>query len=520
MAERNSLPWGDAFFVNTPSLDRTAQQLYVQQQQRQIRQQQENQALDQMMQKEFANIRSVDTPDVVNAYNRYKQLKKNIYFNKDLHRDPLAYNEAQQEANAAYSEMQQTINKSREIKDMTKTMATDRFKNPDNYADDFGQRTAMLMNTPISGLSQRPDLVNWDLYRYPGSNTDFKKKLNEAYAPSGQQRDILGAEEPLDKQGIQFRTPVYKYGNTPRQVFEGLVNSLDHKTERDAAYRWKQLPPEVINDIEQKYNAIPKNKWEQMGLTAPEKIDLHAGSDAEKFMRFMAMENAVNTNPTLSKYQNRTSEEAKMNLQFARQKQMEAIRHANAKDLVDYRKKVDPNDTEMNNTWIDNYIDKSIGEATATNDNLMTVYTPHTQKLAHELKGDVVLSKALIRNGNEPDKIYVTKDGKVWPIFYKYTTEVDNSGNPIKGTSKVMKNEKGDAIVDENLSQPMTKDQTKLALGYKGQTKKELGKTMSSGSSKVKSYQYNGKTYTHDQLNKMGYKDDEIDQAIKAGIIK
>lgn len=481
MAERNSLPWGDAFIVNTPSLDRTAQQLYVQQQQRQVRQQQENQALDQMMQKEFANIRSVDTPDVVNSYNKYKQLKKNIYFNKDLQRDPLAYNQAQQEANAAYAEMQQTISKSREIKDMTKTMTTDRFKNPDNYVDDFGQRAATLMNTPISGLSQKPDLVNWDMYRYGGSNTDFTKKVKEAY---GVQRNILGKEEPLDKEGIQFRTPIHQYGNTPGQVFEGLLNSLDHKTERDAAYKWKQLPPEVIDDIEKKYNSIPQTKWEQMGLAGPDKINLHAGSDSEKYMRILAMENAVNTNPILAKYQNRTSEEAKMNLQFTRQKQMEAIRHANSRDLIDYKKKIDPNDTELNNTWIDNYIDKSIEEAESSDQNLRKVYTPHTSILAHEIKGDVFLSKSLMRGNNEPDKIYVTKEGKVWPIFYKYTTEMDKNKNPIKGTSVVQKNDKGDAIIDEDLSQPMTRNQTKIVLGYKGQTKKQLGKTMAAGNKK------------------------------------
>lgn len=482
MAERNSLPWGDAFLVNTPSLDRTAQQLYVQQQQRQARQQQENHALDQMMQKEFANIRSVDTPEVVSSYNKYKQLKKDTYFNKDLQRNPLAYNEAQQKVNQAYAEMQKTINKSKEIKEMTKTLTTDRFKNPDAYADDFGEKAATLINTPISALSKRPDLTNWDMYKYSGSNTDFNKKVKEAY---GQPRSIVGKEEPLDKQGIQFRTPVYQYGNTPGQVFEGLLNSLDHKTERDAAYKWKQLDPDVVSNIEKQYNAIPETKWEQMGLAGPEKIDLHAGGDAEKYMRVMAMQHAINTNPTLAKYQNRTSEQAKMDLQFARQKQMEAIRHANSRDLIDYKKKIDPNDSELNNTWIDNYIDKSIDEAKSSNQNLRNVYTPHTSTLAHEVKGDIFLSKSLMRGNNEPDKIYVTKDGKIWPIFYKYATDIDKNGNQIKGTSVVKKNEKGDPIVDEDLSQPMTRDQTKLALGYKGQTKKELGKTMSAGSSKA-----------------------------------
>lgn len=484
MAEQQRIPgpYGDVFLVNTPALDRSAQQLYVQQQQRQARQQQENQALDGMLQKEFSKIRSVDTPDVVSSYNKYKELKKNMYFNKDLQRDPLAYNKAQQDANAAYAEMQQRINKSQEIKDMTKTMTTDRFKNPDAYSDDFGQRTAALINTPISGLGNNPDLVNWDAYRYQGSNTNFNDMVTKVYDKKNR---VSGKEEALDKQGIQFRTPVYEYGTSPAQVYEGLVNSLDHKTERDAAYKWKQLTPDVVQDIEDKYKAIPSSKWEQMGLPGAQDMSLRGGSDAEKYMRLLAMQNAVNTNPKLLKYENRTSEQAKMDLQFSRQKQLASIQHANARDLIQYRKDIDPNDTEMNNSWIDNYFDKSIDEAKSDKQNLRRVYTPHTSTLAHELKGDVILSKALSRSGNEPNKIYVTEDGKIWPIFYKYTTDVDKKGNAIKGSYVVQKNEKGDAIVDEELSQPMTRDQTKLALGYKGQTKKELGKTMGSVKSKT-----------------------------------
>lgn len=463
-------PYGDVVAVTTPTLDNWAKQLYAQQQQRQARQYQENQQLDQMMQKEFANIRSVDTPDVVNTYNQLKTAKKNLYFNKQLQKNPLLYNQAQQATNEIQARLNSIINKSVEIKDMTKTMTQDRFKNNDAYADDFGQRAATLMNTPISALQTHPqygDLTNWDQYRYQGSNTDFNKKVKDAY---GQNRNILGKEEALDKQGLQFRTPVYQYGNTPGQVFEGLVNSLDHKTERDAAFKWKQLTPDVINKIEDDYNAMPASKWQQMGLTGPQNIDLRAGGDAEKYMRVMAMQNAVNTNPTLTKYEKRESDKAKMDYRFAQDKVMEGIRFGHQKQLKKEEQKIVDN-------WVGNYWDTRITEAKA---GPATAFqdpnNPINIKGAHQIQLDNVAAKALARNGVEPERLYVTLDNKILPIFYQYQEDYDDKGKKT-GTS-IKKDSNGNPLIDEDFSKPIGLDQAYLAMGYKGQTKKDLGGTM------------------------------------------
>lgn len=513
-------PYGDIFLVNTPSLDRVAQQLYVTQQQRQLRQQQENQALDQMLQKDFANIRSVDTPDVVNSYNRYKQLKKNLLFNKDLQRDPMAYNQAQQAANQAFSDMNRQINQSKEIKDMTKTMTTDRFKNPDAYADDYGQRVMALNSTPISGLGKMPDLVNWDNYRYQGSNTNFNEIVGKAY---GQPRKIVGPEEALDKQGVQFRSPVYEYGTPPAQVYEGLVNSLDHKTERDAAYKWKQVPPDVIQNIEKEYNSIPQSKWQQMGLSGPQKIDLRGGSDAEKYMRLLAMQNAVNTSPRLTGYQNRTSEKAKMDLQFAREKEMAALKQRNAKELIQFKKDIDPNDKDMNDLWVTTYVDKLKNEA-AGRPTTSYKYSSGQTVEEYDIPVDPVLGKALSVSNVEPDAVRVDKDGKFRRIFYKRYQKGDQIPSG-KSEGDIITGPGGKSAVDEILSRPqLTQDQVELALGKRALTGKQLNKqmvnTVSGSKSPDRKYTISGKAYSKKQLNDMGYDDNEIDQAINAGIIK
>lgn len=468
-------PYGDIFLVSTPSLDRTAQQLYVQQQQRQLRQQQENQALDNMLQKEFANIRSVDTPDVVNSYNRYKQLKKNLLFNKDLQRDPMAYNQAQQAANQAFSDMNRQINQSKEIKDMTKTMTTDRFKNPDAYADDYGQRVMALNSTPISGLGNMPDLVNWDNYRYQGSNTNFNEIVGKVY---GQPRKIVGPEEALDKQGIQFRSPVYEYGTPPAQVYEGLVNSLDHKTERDAAYKWTQVPQDVIQNIEKEYNSIPQSKWQQMGLAGPQKIDLRGGSDAEKYMRLLAMQNAINTNPRLVDYNKRTSESAKMDLQHARAKEMAALKQRNAKELIQFKKDIDPDDKDMNDLWVTTYVGKLKDEALSKQPSPYK-YASGKETNEYDIPVDPVLGKALSVGNVEPDAVRVDKDGKFRRIFYKRYQDGDTNMPKGKSVGDIITGPGGKAAVDETLSRPqLTQDQVELALGKRALTGKQLNKQM------------------------------------------
>ena len=523
---RNSgnVPYGDIVLVQTPTLDRWSQQLYAQQKIREAKQQQENQALDAQMSKEFSNIRGVDTPAVINAYNQYKTLKKGLLFNKDLQRDPMLYNQAQQAANEAFSNMNSLINQSREVKDMTKTMSQDRFKNPDAYSDDYGVRTATLMNTPVSELRNHPqfgDLTNWDDYRYKGANTNFNDIVSKVY---GQPRKIVGKEEALDKQGIQFRAPVYEYGTPPAQLFEGLVNSLDHKTERDAAYKWKQLTPDVVQKIEQDYNAIPKEKWEQMGLPGPQPINLHAGSDAEKYMRLLSMQNAINTQPRLVNYENRTSEKAKMDFQLARDKQMEAIRHANARDLIEYKKKIDPNDSDMMNTWVDQYMNNL--EAAAKQAGVYE-YKDKTGKrdIEYNIPVDPTLGKALSYGGNEPDAIRLDKDGNYRRIFYKRYEKGDKLPNGKDAKEGDIIEENGKAAVDETLSRAkLSRQQVELALGKKALTPTALGKQMtniiSAPKNQNRSYSVNGKSYSHKQLNDMGYDDNEITEAIKAGIIK
>lgn len=526
MADQQRIPgpYGDIFLAQTPTLDRLSQQLYVEQKQRQAMQLRENQAIDAGIQKELGKVRSVDTPEIIQSYNNYKQLKKQLLFDKNLQKDPVAFNQLQQAANQAYQDIFSKANQSAEVKEMAKTMTTDRFKNPDAYADDYGQRVSTLMSTPLSGLQQHQqygDLTNWDQYRYQGTNTDFAKLLTNSM---GQPKQVFTASKVLDG-GLQTQLTPFTFTNTPAQVYENLVGGFSmHKAGRDASLQWDKLPPQQIEATVQKYKEIGKDKWERMGLPAPQELGDFNDNKAENYAKYLAMNYAINNEPKEGTPVFRENKAAVMAAQEAKDRRMTALRHANAKELIQYRKDIDPNDTELNNVWVEQYFDKRISDAKSDSSNKRMVYTPNTKKFGYEISGDPILMKAFSRNGNEPDRLYVTEDNKIWPIFYKYGPEKDKDGNSIAKTSVVKKNDKGDPVVDEDYSKPVALDQAYFTLGYKGQTKKDLGKTMDATLAKKnatsKSYNVDGKTYSHKQLNEMGYDDNEIQEAIKAGIIK
>ncbi len=192
-------------------------------------------------------------------------------------------------------------------------------------------------------------------------------------------------------------------------------------------------------------------------------------------------------------------------------KDQQDYRHKQAIDLLNRRQAAEKSGEKELNMWVNNYLDILDEQSKAAGMKGNTVIGPKSYQEV-DIPLDPVLSKALARQGREPDYLRKTADGKYRPLFFQY----DDKGNPIPSTST-----SGGYKIDFGLSQPISKEQMKLALGYKGQTKKDLGQTM--GGTKAGSasgYKYNGKSYSHKELNEMGYDDELIQDAIKKGLIQ
>jgi hypothetical protein len=461
MPEQIRAPFGDIVYVQTPTIDALSRQLYAEQKQRQQLQYQENKALDDGMRKEFANVRSVDTPELINSYNQYKTLKKQLYFDKSLQKDPIAFNQRQQEAKAALQKTYEIINGSAEVKDMVKNMTQDRFKNPDAYADDYGQRAATLMSTPYSQLQAHPqygNLTNWDQYRYQGSNTDFGKILKDA---SGTPKDILGKSVPIDK-GFQTQTSVYQFGNSPAQVYDHVINSMAmHRTGRDAAFQWDQIKPEQVAATLDKYKQIPKEKWEKMGVDAPQDLGNFTDNKADNYAKYLAMNYAINAEPKEGKPIIKENKSATLNWQLNKDKIMEGIRHGNRMAEARFKAELkDKSDGEQND-----YMDELYDGLKADALKHRKVYrpgngTPFDQYSMKASEGVKKLFAAKDGQGHDifPDEIRFSKDfGTVTPIFFEHYT--DSKG---KRLPEIVKNKKtGEAEVISDLSHPILEPEFK-----------------------------------------------------------
>lgn len=463
----NHLPWGDAFIVQTPTLDALGKQLYAEQKQREMIQYQENKALDEGMRKEFANVRSIDTPEVVGLYNDYKTGKKREYFDKNLRKNPLEFNRVQQDNNSKLQKLYEVINGSRDVKEMAKTMTQDRFKQPDAYADDFGQRTATLMNTPYSQLQNHPqygNLTNWDQYRYQGSNTDFGKILKDA---SGTPKDILGKSVPIDK-GFQTQTSVFQFGNSPAQVYDHLINSMAmHRTGRDAAYQWDKVPPAQVQATVDKYKSIPQEKWDKMGIPAPQDLGNFTDNKADNYAKYLAMNYAINSEPKEGKPIIKENKSAVMDWNLHKDKVMEGIRHGNRLAEISFRDQLKNASEEDQADKMDELYDSVKKDALShprpykpangpAYQQYETKVTPGLKKLfaVPNAKGHLIY----------PDAIRFSKDfGTVTPIFFEHY--VDEKGVP---TMELIKDKNGQGAVIKDLSSPILESE------FKERWKKEI----------------------------------------------
>lgn len=155
---------------------------------------------------------------------------------------------------------------------------------------------------------------------------------------------------------------------------------------------------------------------------------------------------------------------------YGREKALEAIRFGHQKEL----KKADQAAAD---SWIDNYWQTRISGAKSGQPTpLHDPDNPLTIKMGYEIQPDAVMMKSLARNGIEPDRVYVTDNNKILPIFYHYKEDFDEKGKKI-GTS-VKTDAEGNPEMDKDLSKSIDLDQAYLSMGYKGETKKQLSGTM------------------------------------------
>jgi hypothetical protein len=478
----NNMPWGDAFIVQTPTLDRWSQQLYQEQKIRQAKQQQEDAALDANIQKEIGKVRSVDTPEVIQAYHDYKQGKKQLLFDKQLQKDPLGYNQAQQKVLQDYQKVFTTANKSAEIKDLVKNIGT---IGASDRSDDYGQRVATLMNTPLSQLTNHPvygdELMNVDKYRYPGPNTNWADVINKG---AGETRKIAGTPVSING-GLQTSTPIYETRRSGKEVKDYLTGYMaTHIGSKDAEWEWDHTPESVIKDTIKQYQALPKETWEQRGLKEPEDLlSKNPDSKAENLASLKAMQYVISTRPRLVENKLQDNKKAVLDYNLNKSLILAMVNHGYKDAEIKLRDELKNRDESGQNDAMDELYDEVKKDAL----NSKIKYEPAEGKPyeQYQMKATPGMKKLFgVPDGKGhmiyPDDFRFSKDfTKVTPVYLEHS--YDNKNNR---TEEVVKDKNNRAKVLMDLSKPILESE------FKQRWKREImgagayGKTLKGGGQK------------------------------------
>lgn len=469
-----------------------------------MRQQAKDEALDKYFQ-DFgksitpAGMRNQDIPVLTDKTNEWR----NFYTqNREKISNPrLDGGKAYSEYMSRYQDQLQTIQQSKNAADITKQLG--QLRADPKKAELLTEESLQSMASHDKALND-PEHKTFDLNSLTYKPEPFDAKMREGVyrsltaglTPS----KIAGA--PIGLPNFQIKTP-YTQQFSPEDI-KAIGNRAIAFADSDKSIKYyadKELLPSLLKDP-QKFNELNsafKNVY---------------GRDAQSGQELFAAQSILDLN--------RKSVEEKVEADvYGRERAMQALRHADAKDLIKYKKEIDPNDTDLNNTWVESYLGKLVSEA-SKKPGVDYKFNEGGKVTEYNIPVDPVLGKALAEGNVSPDAVRVDANGNFRRIFFKRYGKGEVEG---KQEGEV-KRGPGGIAVDEELSRvKLSPDQVALALGYKGQSKKQLAETMQSvlgnkSKSSKSSFAIDGKSYSRKQLNDLGYDDKEIEQAIKAGIIK
>lgn len=451
--------FGGIFQANTPVLDRVTQQLQQNYSDRRAYLQKENQNTEELLNKELNNVRSVDTPAIIDAYNDYKNSKQNQLFNKGLQQNPKAYATAQMDANAKYANLMSMINKSSQYNAFGKQLAANRLQKPDNYADDTGDKLSTFYNTPMDQLTaaningKPTDLTNVDNYRYQGGNFDFSKLHTTAVGKNITHYD----NGQTDESGVQTTQHGFSYGNTPGQYRNTYIGGLaGAEASRAARYSWGQhsANQQDLDQLDVAYQNSPN--WQKLGI-APQALPPYNPSDpVGNEATYQAKQYLVSMNPAEVAAKRTVDAGGLANLnaknRLGAQKVMEAIKEGNREKLAGVKHGYKQLDTQAQGQVLEDTVNGMMQDAMTSGTATYKSANGQVSK-QYEIKASPELKKAMAvpdEKGHPilPDAVRFDPATKtVTPIFFK------------PGQTGTVK------AVEESVSKPMTLGEFKAIVG-------------------------------------------------------
>src|ERR1700744_1930743 len=449
--------FGDIYRVETPHFDQALQQIQQNYTDRRNYLQKENQNTEELLNKEMANVRSVDTPAIIDAYNDYKNSKQNQLFNRSIQTNPKAYAVAQMDANSKYANLMSMINKSSQYNAFGKEIAANRFSKPDNYSDDAGSMLSTFYQTPMDKLTavtyngKPTDLTNPDNWRYQAGNVD----LTKTYATAAGKPVTHYDNGTTDESGIQTTQHGYQYGNTPQQFRNTALTGLaGSQAARRARFDWANhsANQQQLDQLDAAYANSPN--WQKLNIQPQQLPPYNPNDPIGNEATYQAKQYLVSMNPNEVKASVVTNQAAKMKQAFNYKELDEALKEQDREKLKGVAHAYKQMDVKEQSDVLDNLVGAMVDKAKSFPATYSAANGTVTKQ--YEIPASTILKKAFSVPDDkghpiDVDAFRVSEDGQmVTPIFYK------PGKSSATGVNKA---------VDVNVSRQMTMAEFKAAVG-------------------------------------------------------
>lgn len=291
---------GDANILSWGNLDRAANQIYQEQKQREARGYNDYLQGQAALQKEFANVRSADIPDVVNGYNDLKRIKQQMLFNDKVKNNPIELAKIQQQANVKENQLRQLMAQSRELKETDKAINQRMLSHPDDFDENAGSQFAQHLNLPLAER-YKMNAIGVTPYLYKG--VDMAKLGALSKQAAGTPTEVPYGQPTVADEGYKIQQNYIKRGANPVQYAEMMYKGLQtNKLSQGARTLMNQMSPQKIADITQKFASIPDKDFEEKWGVPKSALTENVLPDdkAGQYVLLDAMNYAVNNMPTES----------------------------------------------------------------------------------------------------------------------------------------------------------------------------------------------------------------------------
>ena len=241
----NGLPYGDAFIVGTPRIDRFENMVMQDHRNRDLQEQRNAQLLDHEFSKNASDIRDVDVNSAVRKYQDYKNIGQDLYKNGNR----MSTNERiakQLEKQRAASGYYSLINGSKELKDGEDTIQKSNFKDPSKQDENAQYYLSQSRHTPLESHTGLGDLAN----NVALKTQDFTKNVQTAVGKNTKRGTSV------QNNGLTSTSSDIMGYNSPSEFNSSLSGSILDKRGQNQYASQHSYNDLSAQDLIQKYNTL------------------------------------------------------------------------------------------------------------------------------------------------------------------------------------------------------------------------------------------------------------------------